>query len=140
MTDRYMYLRNCRMICILLLIMSLIWPVASSQDFNLNAIIDIQDKEDVEMIRGELINCIFGPPGFPYDDLPDTVEKVYFDSVYSNLENLKDVENAPNYTFVKADIADAEAINRVFSEFPGTFCNTFQHLDLIIHFNTMQYC
>lgn len=31
-----------------------------------------------------------------------------------NLENLRDVENAPNYTFVKADICDAEAIAKVF--------------------------
>lgn len=31
-----------------------------------------------------------------------------------NLENLKDVENAPNYEFVKADITDAPAINNLF--------------------------
>src|SRR5690606_5825474 len=29
-----------------------------------------------------------------------------------NLENLRDVENAPNYTFVKADIRDAEALRK----------------------------
>src|SRR5690606_39123887 len=34
-----------------------------------------------------------------------------------NLENLKDIENAPNYTFVKADITDAELINSVFQEY-----------------------
>lgn len=33
-----------------------------------------------------------------------------------NLENLKDIENAPNYHFVKADIVDAEEMNRVFAE------------------------
>ena len=33
-----------------------------------------------------------------------------------NLENLRDVENAPNYTFVKADICDAEAVARVFTD------------------------
>lgn len=33
-----------------------------------------------------------------------------------NLENLKDVENAPNYTFVKADIVEAEQIAKVFNE------------------------
>lgn len=33
-----------------------------------------------------------------------------------NLENLKDVENAPNYIFVKADITDADAINAIFAE------------------------
>lgn len=31
-----------------------------------------------------------------------------------NLENLKDVENLPNYTFVKADICDKEAIRTIF--------------------------
>lgn len=33
-----------------------------------------------------------------------------------NLENLRDVEHAPNYTFVKADIRDAEALNGIFAE------------------------
>lgn len=34
-----------------------------------------------------------------------------------NLENLKDIENAPNYTFVKADITDAEAMNALFQQY-----------------------
>jgi dTDP-glucose 4,6-dehydratase len=34
-----------------------------------------------------------------------------------NLENLRDVEQAPNYTFVKADICDAEAVAKVFTDF-----------------------
>jgi dTDP-glucose 4,6-dehydratase len=34
-----------------------------------------------------------------------------------NLENLKDIENASNYTFVKADITDAPAINEVFAQY-----------------------
>jgi dTDP-glucose 4,6-dehydratase len=33
-----------------------------------------------------------------------------------NLENLKDIENSPNYSFVKADICDAEAMNTLFRE------------------------
>ncbi|MBP6389868.1 MAG: dTDP-glucose 4,6-dehydratase [Flavobacteriales bacterium] len=33
-----------------------------------------------------------------------------------NLENLRDVENAQNYTFVKCDIRDAEGLKKVFSE------------------------
>jgi len=33
-----------------------------------------------------------------------------------NLENLRDIEQAPNYTFVRADICDAEAIAKVFDE------------------------
>ncbi len=33
-----------------------------------------------------------------------------------NLENLKDIEDRDNYTFVKADICDKEAIERIFAE------------------------
>lgn len=33
-----------------------------------------------------------------------------------NLENLKDIEAASNYTFVKADITDAEAMNKLFQD------------------------
>lgn len=33
-----------------------------------------------------------------------------------NLENLKDLEHQPNYSFVKADICDAEAVDRIFSQ------------------------
>lgn len=41
-----------------------------------------------------------------------------------NLENLKDVENAPNYTFVKADITNAERMVQIFAEF---------NVDAVIH-------
>src|SRR5690606_12053760 len=34
-----------------------------------------------------------------------------------NHENLKDIENAANYTFVKADITDAESITQVFKQY-----------------------
>lgn len=34
-----------------------------------------------------------------------------------NLENLRDVENKPNYTFVKGDILDSETLNSVFTEY-----------------------
>jgi len=34
-----------------------------------------------------------------------------------NLENLKDIENAPNYTFVKGDITDAELMQTLFQDF-----------------------
>ena len=33
-----------------------------------------------------------------------------------NLANVKDIEDRANYTFVKADICDRDAIDRVFSE------------------------
>ena len=34
-----------------------------------------------------------------------------------NLENLKDVEKAPNYTFLKADITDETTINAIFNKY-----------------------
>lgn len=34
-----------------------------------------------------------------------------------NLENLKDIEDAANYEFVKADITDAEAMRRIFAQY-----------------------
>lgn len=34
-----------------------------------------------------------------------------------NLENLTDIENSPNYTFVKADITEAEVISNLFKEY-----------------------
>ncbi len=42
-----------------------------------------------------------------------------------NLENLKDVEERENYTFVKADICDKEAIQRIFKE---------NDIDRVVHF------
>ena len=33
-----------------------------------------------------------------------------------NLENLKDIENRDNYTFVKANICDKAAIEKIFTE------------------------
>ncbi|MFR4351105.1 MAG: dTDP-glucose 4,6-dehydratase [Roseburia sp.] len=42
-----------------------------------------------------------------------------------NLENLKDVENRDNYTFVRADITDKEAITKIFAE---------NDIDRVVHF------
>lgn len=42
-----------------------------------------------------------------------------------NPENLKEVESNENYTFVKADICDAEAIRRIFTE---------NDIDRVVHF------
>ncbi len=42
-----------------------------------------------------------------------------------NLENLKDVEKRTNYTFVKADICDSEAIGKVFED---------HDIDVVVHF------
>ena len=42
-----------------------------------------------------------------------------------NLENLKDIEDKDNYTFVKADICDKEAIAKIFEE---------NDIDRVVHF------
>ena len=42
-----------------------------------------------------------------------------------NLENLKDIENLPNYTFVKANICDKDAIAKIFSRYD---------IDRVVHF------
>src|SRR5690554_6858362 len=41
-----------------------------------------------------------------------------------NLENLKDIELKPNYTFVKGDITDSKLLNRLFAQY---------HFDGVIH-------
>ncbi len=41
-----------------------------------------------------------------------------------NLENLKDIEDAPNYTFIKGDIVDSDFIEDLFDE---------EHFDAVIH-------
>lgn len=41
-----------------------------------------------------------------------------------NLENLKDIEHAPNYTFIKADIVDKNQIDKIFSD---------NNIDSVIH-------
>ena len=42
-----------------------------------------------------------------------------------NLENLKDIENRDNYTFVKGDICDKETVSRIFAE---------NDIDYVVHF------
>ena len=42
-----------------------------------------------------------------------------------NLENLPQVQDRPNYTFVKADICDKETITRIFAE---------NEIDRVVHF------
>ena len=33
-----------------------------------------------------------------------------------NLENLKEVENSPNYTFIKGDICDKKLVDEIFTK------------------------
>ena len=49
-----------------------------------------------------------------------------------NLENLKSVENNPNYTFVQADICDAAAMEKLFNEYDIDYVVNFaaeSHVD-----------
>ncbi len=57
----------------------------------------------------------------------DTIRIINVDKLTyaGNLENLKDIENLPNYSFVKADICDAETIGRIFDE---------NDIDRVVHF------
>ncbi|MDD4210349.1 MAG: dTDP-glucose 4,6-dehydratase [Bacteroidales bacterium] len=53
-----------------------------------------------------------------------------------NLENLKDIENAPNYTFIKGDIVDADFTHQLFSKhfFDGVIHLAAEsHVDRSIH-------
>jgi dTDP-glucose 4,6-dehydratase len=44
-----------------------------------------------------------------------------------NLENLKDIENNPNYTFIKGDITDREVVEEIFS-------NDVDYVDYVVNF------
>lgn len=49
-----------------------------------------------------------------------------------NLENLKDIENAPNYTFVKGDICDEQLLQSLFEKYEFTsilHCAAESHVD-----------
>src|SRR6476469_3031449 len=53
-----------------------------------------------------------------------------------NLENLKDIEHKPNYSFEKVDIVDAAAVNAIFSKysFDGVIHLAAEsHVDRSIH-------
>ena len=57
----------------------------------------------------------------------DTIRIINVDvlTYAGNLENLKDIENNPNYTFIRADITDKEAIAKIFAE---------NNIDRVVHF------
>lgn len=57
----------------------------------------------------------------------DTIRIINVDALTyaGNLENLKGVEDRSNYSFVKADICDKEAIRRIFAE---------NDIDRVVHF------
>jgi dTDP-glucose 4,6-dehydratase len=49
-----------------------------------------------------------------------------------NLENLRDIQHAPNYTFIKGDIADIDFIKKIFDQYQFTavlHCAAESHVD-----------
>lgn len=62
-------------------------------------------------IGSNYLHYMFGKYG-------DTIRIINVDKLTyaGNLENLKDIEKRDNYTFIKADICDADAMNRIFEE------------------------
>ncbi len=64
---------------------------------------------------------------YMFDKYGDSIRIINVDKLTyaGNLENLKDIENRDNYTFVKADICDKEAIEKIFAE---------NDIDRVVHF------
>lgn len=71
-------------------------------------------------IGSNYIHYMFGKYG-------DTIRIINVDALTyaGNPENLKEVENRDNYTFIKADICDKETIEKIFAE---------NEIDRVVHF------
>ena len=64
---------------------------------------------------------------YMFEKYGDTIRIINVDKLTyaGNLENLKDIEDRENYTFVKADICDSDAIMKIFEE---------NDIDRVVHF------
>ncbi len=64
---------------------------------------------------------------YMFDKYGDDIRIINVDKLTyaGNLENLKDIESRENYTFVKADICDKDAITKIFEE---------NDIDRVVHF------
>ena len=64
---------------------------------------------------------------YMFDKYGDDIRIINVDKLTyaGNLENLKDVEDRKNYTFVRADITDAAAIEQIFTK---------NDIDVVVHF------
>ena len=71
-------------------------------------------------IGSNYIHYMFGKYG-------DTIKIINVDllTYAGNLENLKDLEGNANYTFIKADICDSDAIGQIFAQ---------NDIDRVVHF------
>ena len=89
-------------------------------------------KEDGEYMRTYLVTGGAGFIGsnyihYMFRKYGDAIRIINVDALTyaGNLENLKDIEDRDNYTFVKADITDKEAIEKIFAE---------NDIDRVVHF------
>jgi len=64
---------------------------------------------------------------YMFEKYGDTIRIINVDKLTyaGNLENLTDIEKLPNYTFVRADICDKKAIEKIFAE---------NDIDRVVHF------
>ena len=64
---------------------------------------------------------------YMFDKYGDDIRIINVDKLTyaGNLENLKDVEERPNYTFIRADVCDGDAIMKIFQE---------NEIDRVVHF------
>jgi len=60
--------------------------------FNVASIIDIHSPRDVQDKRKAFIRFVFGPNGFPFQKLPNKIEKSITDSDFDSLANLKRID------------------------------------------------
>jgi dTDP-glucose 4,6-dehydratase len=105
-------------------------------DGALNGILSLTVYQN-QKLRGENMRTyvVTGGAGFIGSNYIHYMFKKYGDEIRiinvdkltyaGNLENLKDVEDRRGYTFVKADICDTEAINKIFEE---------NDVDRVVHF------
>ena len=64
---------------------------------------------------------------YMFDKYGDDIRIINVDKLTyaGNLENLKDVEDKPNYTFIRADVCDGDTIMKIFQE---------NDIDRVVHF------
>lgn len=102
-------------------------------------------------MKGRETLIVFGGAGFIGSNFIrqilskyDNLNVINFDNLtYSgNLDNLKDVSEHPNYTFIKGDIADLSAIEKIFIEHEPSWVINFAaetHVDRSIHVGAKQF-
>ncbi len=62
-----------------------------AQEFDILKIIDINNKDDIESVRNELNDFIFGEEGLKYNSMPDSVTSSINDEDFKGMPNLKEI-------------------------------------------------